>query len=276
MDLKGYLDRVGFEGVPRRDFETLLRLHRGHVLNIPFENIDVILGRTVDFDLERIFEKVVTRRRGGWCYEMNGLLGWALESIGFEVTRLAGGVGRSANGDAAVGNHLLLLVDGTWLADVGFGNGLYEPAVLAVGEIAQRGFISTLELGGDGWWRYRSHHGQDFDFRLDPADRDLLQDRCDYLRTSPESGLRRHLVAEIQMDDRCELLRNSIRTTEYPDRVERSVIADETELVEVLAGVFGIVDPELPTLWAQARELGEAHLSDGQVGQLGGEGTDQV
>jgi N-hydroxyarylamine O-acetyltransferase len=269
MDLQAYLDRIGFEGTPRRDLDTLTAVHRGHVLNIPFENIDVLLGRTVDFDLERIFDKIVNRGRGGWCYEMNGLLGWALEMIGYEVTRLAGGVGRSINGEAAVGNHLLLLVDGTWLADVGFGNGLYEPVELRAGEIIQRGFVAQLEITEDGWWRYRNQASQDFDFRLDSADPELLQDRCDYLRTSPESGLRRHLIAEIQFSDRCELLRNSIRTTEYADRVVSSVIADEQEMMDVLNEVFGITDDDLPGVWPQARALGEEHLSNSEVGQIG-------
>jgi N-hydroxyarylamine O-acetyltransferase len=269
MDLQPYLDRIGFAGTPRHDLDTLRRLHRGHVENIPFENIDVLLGRTVDFDMERIYDKIVVRRRGGWCYEMNGLLGWALETVGFELTRLAGGVGRAVRGDEAVGNHLLLLVDDTWLADVGFGNGLHEPVPLETGEISQRGFRSSLEVTDGGWWRFRNHAGQDFDFRLDPADSDLLQDRCDYLRNSPDSGLRRNLVAQIQTPDRCELLRNSIRTTEHPDRAERSVIGDEKELIAVLGDVFGIFDADLARLWPEAEALGAAHLSDGEVGQLG-------
>jgi N-hydroxyarylamine O-acetyltransferase len=276
MDLQGYLDRVGFTGEPGRDPETLRAIHRGHVSNIPFENIDVLLGRTVDFDLERIFDKIVTRHRGGWCYEMNGLLGWALESIGFDVTRLAGGVGRSARGDEAVGNHLVLLVDGTWLADVGFGDGLWEPVRLEAGEFSQRGFRSTLGMADDGWWRYRNQSGDEFDFRVEPADQSLLQDRCDYLRTSPESGLRRNLVAIIQTEDRGVTLRNSICTVEFPDRAEKEVLKGRDDLVSVLRDVFGIVDPELGDLWPEAQAQGARALSDGQVGELGAESPDQV
>ncbi|MCI0677905.1 MAG: arylamine N-acetyltransferase [Actinobacteria bacterium] len=276
MNLQGYLDRVGFEGIPRPDLETLRDLHRGHVTSIPFENLDVLLGRTVDFDLERIFDKVVDRRRGGWCYEMNGLLGWALETIGFDVTRLAGGVGRSQRGESAVGNHLLLLVNEAWLADVGFGNGLREPVKLEVGEILQDGFRSRLDVVEDGWWRYQNQSGEEFDFRVEPADQKLLQDRCDYLRTSPDSGLRRNLVALIHTADRREGLRNSIHTVEHPDRVERSVLHSEEEMVNLLGEVFGILDPELGSLWPEARVQGEAHLLDGEVGGLGREGPDQV
>jgi N-hydroxyarylamine O-acetyltransferase len=273
MDLQGYLDRIGFLGRPGRDHQTLAAIHRRHVESIPFENIDVLLGRTVDFDLERIYDKIVNRRRGGWCYEMNGLFGWALGEIGFDVTRLAGGVGRSERGEEAVGNHLLLLVDGVWLADVGFGNGLYEPVTLETGELRQRGFLSHLDTVEDGWWRYTSHDGMSFDFRLDPADQDLLQDRCDYLRTSPESGLKRNLVAEIQGSDRCQSLRNSILTTQYPDRVEESVIGDENEMVNVLQTVFGIVDADVGGVWPEARDLGAAYLARDRTAEAGVEAT---
>ena len=75
-------------------------------------------------------EKIVTRRRGGWCYEMNGTLGWALGELGFRVTRGTGAVVRALKGEAAVGNHLVLRVDvpeGAYLADVGFGDGPRDP-----------------------------------------------------------------------------------------------------------------------------------------------------
>jgi N-hydroxyarylamine O-acetyltransferase len=271
MDLQGYLNRIGFEGDPRPDQATLRSIHRNHLLSIPFENLDVLLGRRVDLDIMRIYDKLVTRRRGGWCYEMNGLLGWALEAIGFEVTPLAGGVGRSLEGDFKVGNHLLLLVDGEWLADVGFGNGLHEPVRLEEGEFSQRGFRSSLERVDGEWWRYRNSAGQDFDFRVERADEGLLAVKCEYLRTSPDSGFTQNLVAMRHLPDRVEVLRNSVRSTEHPDRVERAVLRDSDELVETLRRVFGIDDPEATALWPMARSRGEAHLatSDGEVGQLG-------
>ena len=106
---------------------------RAHVASIPFENLDVQLGRPITGDLDEIFAKLVERRRGGWCYEQNGLLGWALETIGFEVTRVAGGVMRADAGDAVLGNHLALVVtlDQPWLVDAGFGGSLAEPIALA-------------------------------------------------------------------------------------------------------------------------------------------------
>ena len=73
-------------------------------------NLDVQLGRPADLDLQRIYRKIVGQRRGGWCYEMNGILGWALAEAGFEVTRMIGGVMASHVGKAAMGSHLVLRV----------------------------------------------------------------------------------------------------------------------------------------------------------------------
>jgi N-hydroxyarylamine O-acetyltransferase len=104
--LAAYLHRIGFTGAARADWPTLQRLHRLHLAAIPYENLDVQLQRRVGFDLDAIHRKLVLERRGGWCYEMNGLFAWALEQIGFRITRLAGGVGREQAGDRSIGTHL--------------------------------------------------------------------------------------------------------------------------------------------------------------------------
>src|SRR5262245_33800151 len=133
-DLAAYLDRIGFKGVARPDRATLDEVHRRHLLAIPYENLDVLLRRPLTTSPKAAFDKVVERHRGGWCYEMNGSLYHALTLIGFDVTRMAGGVMRSASGDEAVGNHLVLRVDGLeggpLIADVGFGDGPHLPFAL--------------------------------------------------------------------------------------------------------------------------------------------------
>ena len=111
MELSAYLDRIGFEGRPVPDRATLEAVQRLHLLAIPYENLDVQLGRPLTTSPAAAVDKLVTRRRGGWCYEMNGVLGWALAEIGFRVTRLTGAVMRSMAGDANIGNHLVLRVD---------------------------------------------------------------------------------------------------------------------------------------------------------------------
>ncbi|MFT7306320.1 MAG: N-hydroxyarylamine O-acetyltransferase [Candidatus Azotimanducaceae bacterium] len=108
--LAAYLERIQFDGSPTTNLETLRSLQRQHLLNTPYENLDVQLGRVVSRTWNDIFDKLVRRKRGGWCYEMNGLLGWALQQLSFDVTYLSGGAARSLRGDSALGNRLVILV----------------------------------------------------------------------------------------------------------------------------------------------------------------------
>src|SRR4051812_15166720 len=92
MDVNAYLERIGYHGSHEPTLATLTAIHRAHLLTIPYENFDIHLGRTLSLDLEKTFDKIVRQHRGGWCYEMNGLLAGALHELGFDVTLLASGV----------------------------------------------------------------------------------------------------------------------------------------------------------------------------------------
>src|ERR1700753_3713812 len=111
MNIGAYLRRIGLPGPLPPTLETLRRVHAAHLRAIPYENIDVQLGRPVTIERAAIFDKIVNRRRGGWCYEMNGLLGWALGELGFKVTRATGAVMREMFGQATEANHLVLRVE---------------------------------------------------------------------------------------------------------------------------------------------------------------------
>ena len=144
MDLSAYLQRIRFDGSVRPDLATLKAIHRAHQYAIPFENLDVLLRRPVVLDPEASYDKIVRRRHGGWCYELTGLIGWALKEIGFELMRVSAGVMRVQAGDAQLGNHLCLLVrlDQPYLVDVGFGGSLAEPLALAASEREDRPYRS--------------------------------------------------------------------------------------------------------------------------------------
>jgi N-hydroxyarylamine O-acetyltransferase len=116
-DLERYLTRIG---VQRRD-ASLEELQRAHQLAIPYENVDVQLGREIRLDLENLVAKLVDRRRGGYCYEHNTLFAAALESLGFTVTRCLGRVRFADAVSPRPATHMVLIVDGE-LVDVGFGS----------------------------------------------------------------------------------------------------------------------------------------------------------
>lgn len=239
----------------RPDFETLRELHRAHALRIPYENIDVQLGRLVSRVPTRALEKFVQRGRGGWCYEMNGVFAAALEVIGFRVRRLAGAVMRETLGDAAIGNHLVVLVDlddEVWLCDVGFGDGLIEPTRLEVGAFGVGHFHCALERTSDGWWRYRndpSGGAPSFDFREDVADESLLEAQCRFLQTDPASPFVQNLVVQRWEDGRHVSLRGRVLQELTATRRSRRLIGDAAELVDVLLRRFGLDAREAATLW---------------------------
>jgi len=255
MDLNAYLDRIGHAGEVRADAATLGAVHRAHLFAIPYENLDVQFGRRLTPSPEAAFDKLVTRRRGGWCYEMNGLFGAALDAMGFSVTRLAGGVRRDLMGDAMVGNHLVLKVDlddGPWIADVGFGDGALEPFPLREGAFSSGGFDYRLEALDERWWRFHNHAlggAPSFDFATEPADPALLAERCEWLQTWPESPFVLNATAQRHRPGEILVLRGRVLKTVRPGRAEDRLIGSADEFLDVLATHFDLDVPEAAELW---------------------------
>ena len=227
---------------------------RAHAGTIPFENIDVQLGRPTSRAVPDIFAKLVERRRGGWCYEQNGLLGWALAEIGFAVTPLAGGVMRGIAGNAVLGNHLALLVelDGPWLVDVGFGGSLAAPVRLAAGAHRHVPYDLSLARLADGYWRFQERVDStpfNFDFRAEAADEDLLDVQHARLQAAPDSPFVLNLVAQRRLGDRHLSLRGRVLTELGPKGRRETLLADADALVGTLASRFGLEVPEIATRW---------------------------
>jgi N-hydroxyarylamine O-acetyltransferase len=216
MHLGRYLERIKYIGSLEPSLETLIAVHRHHLLNISYENLDIHFGRTLQLDPARAYEKIVLEKRGGWCYEMNGLLAWALCEIGFEVEYLACAVGQTN----ASANHLALKVnlEKTYLADAGFGNGLLEPIPLVAGEYVQQSRAFRLEQHGEHWTFQipsvsAAAVGNSFDFTLEPQGLEHFQDRCTYLQTSPESGFVRVVVCHRMTETGVQSLRGAVLQT---------------------------------------------------------------
>src|SRR5699024_6440565 len=121
LDIDAYLQRIGYDGPLEPTEATLYALHRAHASTIPFENLDILLGRGISLEMDDIQDKLVRRQRGGYCYEHNLLFSALLEHAGFEVRRLVSRLNPNQPGPAS---HMMLNVsvgNRTWLADVGFG-----------------------------------------------------------------------------------------------------------------------------------------------------------
>ncbi|MDP3737402.1 MAG: arylamine N-acetyltransferase [Hyphomonadaceae bacterium] len=253
MDVAAYLDRIGFAGTARPDFDTLTALHRAHLKAIPFENIDVQLKRPLGVGIEEAYDKIVRRRRGGWCFEMNGLMGWALRELGFDVTRLTASVMRES-GDGPAGNHLCLNVwlAEPWLVDVGFGGSLHTPLQLRRMERTDAPFRVALDETANGGWRYTEQaHGDpfSFDFRDQPADEPLMARTCQQLQTDPASPFVRNLVVQQRSSDTHFTLRGRVFEITTPARRDKRLVNSADELVAVLRERFALDVPEAASLW---------------------------
>jgi len=256
-DLDTYLRRLGLTERPAPDLKGLRAVHRAHLRAIPYENLDVQLGRPVTIAREPILAKIVRGGRGGWCYEMNGTLGWALEALGFKVTRLAGAVMRETMGDAFAANHLVLKVElpeGLYLADAGFGDGPLDPIRIQPGPFSAAGFDFHLTQLDDVWWRLTNHPyggAKSFDFALDEADESQLAAMCQRLQTEEWSPFVQNLVVQRHTPEGLTVLRGRVvRLITPAGHTDRSLDSAD-ELVRFLGEGFGLDVPEAASLWPQ-------------------------
>jgi N-hydroxyarylamine O-acetyltransferase len=259
--LDQYLRRIKFVGNPAADVATLRQLQRRHLAAIPYENLDVQLNVPVGFDFDAIFAKLVQSRRGGWCFEMNGLFAWALEQIGFKVTRMAGAVMREQRGESVIGNHLVLCVhlDQPYLADVGFGDGLIEPVPVMEGPVRQDFLDFRLEQVDD-WWRFHNHPAggaSSFDFQLRPALPGVLEAQSCWLQQAPESGFVQTAVCQRYERGELFILRGIVLKVVTEHGTTQRTLARVEEYENVLDRVFGITVGNIDQLW---RRINARHI----------------
>lgn len=273
MELDQYLARIGYNGPVAPELSVLRAVHRAHACNIPYENLDVLLQRPVTQDPAQIYRKIVDDNRGGWCYEMNGLLGWALSEIGFNVKRLCGGVMRAASGDEAFGNHLVLLVnlDGTdWIADVGLGDGILEPIALIEGEHTQFGRIFRLEQLEPSVWRFHNRNDglpPSADFHAGADTEERLAETCATLQSNPESMFRQNLICQRMSESGGWMLLGRV-LRQFEPGAPRRLINSESELLAVLADTFGIRMTDVGDLWPRVLARHEALFGDTPVDEI--------
>lgn len=209
LDLDAYLTRTGYDGPRAATVETLRALHRAHVTAIPFENIDVVLGRGVSLDVDALRDKLVTRGRGGYCHEHNLLFAAALERLGFTVTRHLARVRLGRTHLPRTHAALTVTIDGRpWLADVGFGgDGLLEPIPFEDGAT-----LGPWRLARDGaFWVL--HAGDTELYALTATEPDLPSDfevANYYVATNPHSPFIHHLLAQRTSPD------ERIRVEQFP------------------------------------------------------------
>lgn len=253
LNVDAYLDRVGYDGDLKPTVKTLRRLHRAHVVAIPFENLDIVLGRGISLEMDAMQDKLIRRDRGGYCYEHNLLFAALLERVGFEVSRLTADI-RMGSHEPQPSGHMLLRVDAEgspWLADVGFGGQrLLEPIPLNDGATSQQGsWTYRLDYEGAGAWVLRVLRPDGwfnlYGLTLEPRHHGDYDVYNYYTSTNPDSPFVQGVVVMQTEPQRRQTLIGRRLTTAYPDgSIEHRELAG-TELIGVLSDTFGItLEPE--------------------------------
>jgi N-hydroxyarylamine O-acetyltransferase len=252
MNRSAYLERINYRGTLEPTAATLRTLHIAHLRHVPFENLDIHRRHLFDLDPAALFDKIVTRRRGGFCYELNGLFALLLEQLGFSVLRLAA---RVFNKEDILGpefDHLTLRVtcpdanNPAWLVDVGFGDSFLEPLHFDEhGE--QANGLQAYRIEPDAayhtvWERdYDSTWARQYRFDLQPRQLSDFVPMCVWQQTSPESSFtQRRICTRVTPEGRITLSEMRLITTANGQRHER-LLDGEEEYQAVLREKFGVI-----------------------------------
>ena len=247
LDLDTYLRRVEYAGPRTVTAATLAALTRAHVAHIPFENLDVILGRPIALDLASLQAKLVAGRRGGYCFEQNLLFSAVLQELGFTVMQLAARV-RLGSSVLRPRTHMTLAVeaDGArWLTDVGFGGqGPLVPVPLDGTSISQQGawaFRVADESGLNVLQWSRGDDWQDlYAFTLEPQHRVDYEQMSHYTSTYPSSPFTQVLTAQRIAPDVRRILRDRDYSEDRGHDVTTRTLGGRAEIRDVLASAFGL------------------------------------
>ena len=250
LDLEAYLERIGYSGRLQPVPAVLEAIHLAHATHIPFENLDILLKRPIRLDLASLQAKLVTGGRGGYCFEQNLLFSAVLQRLGFSVTQLAARVLYRSRRKLPR-THILLLVESAgaaWLADVGFGlEGLLLPVPFGSGREARQFAWTYRAVEADGEWILQSLRNDSwmnlYSFTLEPCLAVDFEPANHYTATHPDSRFVRTLTVQLPTPEVRYLLRNRELVLDRGGTVTRRVLADDDELLAVLAEVFGLRFP---------------------------------
>ena len=250
MDIKAYLDRLNYQGAPDNTLETLRKLHRAHVYAVPFENLNIHNKVWIELDTEQFYDKIVRNKRGGFCYEVNGLLFEVLQQLGFQCHFISCSVFlHPMQQYAPYFGHVAIIVeddDDLWLTDVGFGSSFPEPLKVVCDVLqAQDGIQYQLtQLNDTEILLERSEDGNSFlkmyKFTLTPRKLEEFQEMCIYHQTSSLSPFTQRKICSLaKPNGRITLTSQALIITENGQKTETPIASDE-EFREKLAAYFAL------------------------------------
>ncbi len=251
MNVESYLARINYAGSLTLTYETLQALQLAHMLAVPFENLDIVpLHRAINLEQAALWEKIVLRNRGGFCYELNGLFAWLLKQAGFDVTYLNGRVFSRAGKLGIDFDHLALLVNAPgqeerWLADVGFGDSFLRPLIFRESEQPQDSRAYRLERNSGGYIAWQRNYNGTWErlYFFDLTPHRFPEDyeaACAYHQRSLGSTFtQRSVISRATKEGRVTLEQDVLILTSYGNRLKRPVPSEDWH--RVLLENFNVV-----------------------------------
>lgn len=248
MNIEAYLNRINYHGSLEPAAETLRALQLAHLLAVPFENLSIHAGEPIVLNEDALFGKIIDNRRGGFCYEANGLFAGLLRALGFDVTMLSAGVANKDGGFGPDFDHMTLMVTlaERWLVDAGFGDSFLEPLLLDSRDEQVQGtrafrivednrhlILQRRDDGGDWQPQYR--------FTLQPHTFADYEQMCHFHQTSPDSHFTKAPLCSLATPEgRVTLSGPRLITTSAQQRSEHP-LTDRASFDRLLRDQFGIV-----------------------------------
>lgn len=254
MDIKKYLHKIRYKGDLKPSLEVLSTLQSHHLLNIPFENLDIHYGIPIVLDLDKVYHKVVEKNRGGFCYELNGLFYELLKQLGFEVKMISARVySEKKQAFGAEFDHLALIAtinEVEYLVDVGFGEFAFQPLELVLNKVQEdsRGYF-LIENFEENYLKVSKVNGAEktviYIFQKIARSWTEFSAMCYFDQTSPESPFtRKRLITRPTLNGRITLTNNTLKIMEKEEVIEDVELSEE-EYGKRLWKLFGIDERDL-------------------------------
>lgn len=250
MDLQKYLNRINISHDIKPDFDSFRLLHRQHMYNVPFENLDIHSGRKIILDKDKLVHKIVDEKRGGFCYELNGAFKELLSSAGYDVKYVSAGVINKEGSFSPDFDHMALLVEiekVKYLADVGFGDSFIEPLKFNPEEIQKdtAGYFKISESNEKGFYiLFRSEEGKNFNpqykFSVVPRRLEEYETMCEFNQTSPESSFTQKVICS-KATETGRISLSDLKLIMTENGVKKQTEITEAEFHSLLNRHFGII-----------------------------------
>jgi N-hydroxyarylamine O-acetyltransferase len=249
LNINAYLERIKYNGSLAPTAETLRNLQAAHLLTVPFENLSIHSKQPIVLEDNALFTKIVGHRRGGFCYEVNGLFAALLRALGFKVEMLSAEVANAECGFGPDFDHMTLMVslDNRRLADVGFGDSFLEPLLLdergeqkqgrcAYKIVPDNDYLILMQRENEDEWKAQ------YRFTLKPYEYADYSGMCRYHQTSPQSHFTQRRICSRATDEgRITLSEMRFITTSKNGERQERILTSQTEYDAVLRENFGIV-----------------------------------